>query len=98
IDQVDQLSSKTNRLELTIHWLAIDGQQPIISDNPPANFSENNSEEKKQKKSNGTKILPNELINRSSTLEKLFQIANTSRRKNYVYQEHIHPLTKNNLT
>ncbi|CAF4406220.1 unnamed protein product [Rotaria socialis] len=98
IDQVDQLSSKTNRLELTIHWLAIDGQQPIISDNPPANFSEDNSEEKKQKKSNGTKILPNELINRSSTLEKLFQIANTSRRKNYVYQEHIHPLTKNNLT
>ncbi|CAF3660627.1 unnamed protein product [Adineta steineri] len=92
IDQTDQLLSKFNRLELTIHWLAIDGEQPIIPENPSPNFIE-----EKQHKINNRKIIPSQLVNASPLLQKLFELSTSIQTKDNQLEEHIHPLTKNNL-
>ncbi|CAF2545102.1 unnamed protein product [Rotaria sp. Silwood2] len=98
LNQIDQISSKIDRLQLTIHWLAIDGEQPIIPDNPSPSFIEENSFENKQQKPIDRKIISSELINKSPLLKKLFEIASSTKTKNYELQDHVHPLTKNNLT
>jgi hypothetical protein len=40
IEQTDQSSSSIDRIQLTMHWFAIDGEQPIIPENPSPNFNE----------------------------------------------------------
>ncbi|CAF4567073.1 unnamed protein product [Rotaria sp. Silwood1] len=98
LNQTDQISSNIDTLQLTIHWLAIDGEQPIIPENPLPNFIEENSFEKKQQKTMDRKIVPSELINKSCLLKKVFEMASSTKTKNYELQDHVHPLTKNNLT
>ncbi|CAF0725307.1 unnamed protein product [Rotaria sordida] len=98
LNQTDQISSKIDRLQLTIHWLAIDGEQPIISENPLPSFIEENLFENKQQKIIDTKIIPPELSNKSPLLKKLFEMASSTKTRNYKLQDHVHPLTKNNLT
>ncbi|UJR37867.1 hypothetical protein I4U23_030557 [Adineta vaga] len=99
IEPIEQLSRKMNRLELTIHWLAIDGEQPITSENPLPNFSEDHPIERNQLEPiRDRKMLPTELINQSPSIQRLFQLANSTQINRHQLQEHIHPLTKNNLT
>lgn len=83
LQAADQSSSTIDGLELTIHWLAIDGEQPIIIENPPPTFSQDDSFEIKQSKpihnNNNNKSL--EVTMKSPLLEKLFIVASTTQRK-----------------
>ncbi len=81
LDQTDPLSSKIDGLKLTTHWLAIDGEQPIIPENPHPNFTEENSLSKTQQKIVDRKIIPFELTDKSPLLQKLFQMANSTETK-----------------
>jgi hypothetical protein len=81
LDPADQISSRINELKLTIHWLAIDGEQPIIPDNPPPNFLEENSFDQNLQKVDDRKIIPSELIDQSPLLQKLFEIASSTKIK-----------------
>lgn len=76
LHQTDQLSSKIDRIQFTIHWLAIDGEQPIIPENLSPNFIEGNSFDKKPQK-----IIPSQLTDQSPLLQKLFEIANSTKTK-----------------
>lgn len=75
---IDQLSSKIGRLELTLHWLAIDGEQPIIPDNPLPNFHQNHSFDSKQQKIKERSMIPIQLTNQSPLLKQLFEIASST--------------------
>ncbi len=79
IQQTDQLSSNIDRIQLTIHWLAIDGEQPIIPDNPSPNFNEEISFDEKSHKTDEKKIIPAQLIDQSPLLQKLFELANSTK-------------------
>jgi hypothetical protein len=79
LHQTDQLSSEIDRIQLTIHWLAIDGEEPIIPENPPPNFMEENSLDQKSEKTNKTKIIPSELTDKSPFLHKLFEMARSTK-------------------
>jgi hypothetical protein len=79
LDQTNELSSKINRLQLTIHWLAIDGEQPIISENPTPTFDEENTFYKKQQSTDEKTMKPFSLTDKSSSLQKLFEIASLTK-------------------
>jgi hypothetical protein len=79
IQQTDQLSSNMDHIQLTIHWLAIDGEQPIIPENPHPNFNEETTFNEKRQNNNEKKILPSQLIDQSLLLQKLFQLANATK-------------------
>lgn len=79
--QTDELSSTINRIQMTIHWLAIDGEQPIISENPLPNFIEEKSPDKKLETTNKKPIVPSQLTNHSPLLQQLFEIASSTKTK-----------------
>jgi len=81
LHQTDQLPSNIDRIQLTIHWLAIDGEQPIIPENPLPNFIEENSLNKKLQTTNEQKIIPSQLTDQSPLLKKLFEIASSTKIK-----------------
>lgn len=96
IDRVDASPSTVDRLELTMHWLAIDGEQPITSANPLPTFSEYATYPGKAR---ATREVPAQLADQSPMLRELFQVAVSIQLSSRTeLQEHIHPLTKNNLT
>ena len=74
IQQPDQLSPKIDRIQLTIQWLAIDGEQPIIPENPLPNFNT-------ELTFNEKKIIPSQLTDQSPLLQKLFELANSTKTK-----------------
>ena len=71
---LDQTATKINELKLTIHWLAIDGEQPITHENPPPDFLEENSLEIKQDR----QIIPSQF---PPLLQKLFEMADSTKTK-----------------
>jgi len=79
IQQTDQCLSNNNCIQLRIHWLAIDGEQPIIPENPLPNFNEDNSSNKKSQITNENKKIPLQLIDQSPLLKKLFTLANSTK-------------------
>jgi hypothetical protein len=81
LDETDQLSSKIDEIQLTIHWLAIDGEQPIIPENPLPCFIEEKSSDKKFQKINEKKIIPSQITDQSPLLKKLFEIASSTIKK-----------------
>ncbi len=78
LDETEQLSAKIDRIQLTIHWLAIDGEQPIIPENPSPNFIDENSSDKKLQTINEKKKIPSQLTDQSPLLKKLFEIASST--------------------
>ena len=81
LDQTDEISSEIDELKLTIHWLAIDGEQPIIPDNPLPNFLEKNSSHQNKPKTNDRKMIPSQLTHQSPLLQKLFEMASSAKTK-----------------
>ncbi|CAF1090610.1 unnamed protein product [Adineta ricciae] len=94
IQSNDQLSRTIKKLELTMHWLAIDGQQPITSENPLPNFSQDHLNHPHAEK----KTLSAELSEQSPMIQQLFHLASSTQINRKNFDEHVHPLTKNNLT
>jgi len=64
-----------------MHWLAIDGEQPIIPENPSPNFNKELLFDEKPHKSEEKKIIPSQLIDQSPLLQKLFELANSTKTK-----------------
>lgn len=99
IDQSHSYSLEIDGIQLTIHWLAIDGQQPITSENPLPNFSDENSSNNLLLEVDGKQ---NQLDEQSPLLQQLFQLANTAKSqyspcRHSPIENSVHPLTKNNL-
>ena len=72
LERQDQCSSPDQRIQLTLHWLAIDGEQPIIAENPPTNFDKPMSTLPNVQQN---KIDLAKLKNVSPNIQKLFQLA-----------------------
>ena len=81
INRSDRLPSRTDGLQLAIHWLAINGEQPIIPENPLPSFIDENPVDKKQSKIDSKKIVPSQFIDQSLLLQKLFEMANSTETK-----------------
>lgn len=77
-DDDDELSSEIDHIEMTIHWLAIDGEQPIISENLLPNFTNEKFESINKKK-----IIPSQIIHQSSLIQQLFHIASSTETKSF---------------
>ena len=74
IQQFDQLPPNIDRIQLTMHWLAIDGEQPIIPENPFPNFYVEHTFSEK-------KIIPSQLTDQSPLLQRLYELANSTKTK-----------------
>ena len=101
IEQNDSCSLDIDAIQLTIHWLAIDGQQPITPENSLPNFSEENSSNIHFREVNEKRH--HQLDDQSPVLQQLFQLANTAKSQYSLYrhspiENNVHPFTKNNLT
>ena len=81
LQETNELSSKIDKIQLTIHWLAIDGEQPIIPENPFPTFNEENFFNKKSQKVNERKDVPIQLTDQSPLLQKLYEMAVTTKTK-----------------
>ena len=95
-EQIDPDASTIDRIQLTMHWLAIDGQQPITPENPLPNFSE-------EKSSNEPTVkIKTQIDDHSPLLQQLFQLATRTKssfsRPHTPMRNNVHPLTKNSLT
>ena len=100
IDRMDPFAGRFDGIKLTMHWLAIDGEQPIIAENPMPDFSHSNVFHTTEPRTNDTVILSPLLADQSPSLQKLFGMASdvaTSRRSGIKQTHHVHPLTMNNL-
>ena len=78
IHKIDQTYLNIDRIEFTMHWLAIDGQQPIIPENPLPKFIENNTFNNQSEINNQEKIIPTDLADRSPLIGKLFELARST--------------------
>lgn len=81
IKQEDALASEKHTLQLKVHWLAIDGEEPIVSENSLPNFLEEHYVDAKQEKLHDEKMMPSKLLNKSSALQKLFEMASSTKTK-----------------
>lgn len=77
IERTDSTSKRNDGIRLTMHWLAIDGEEPIIPENPTPTFDEHKIKDLQPMLSSSPNICSEILAQQSPLIQKLFTIAST---------------------